>query len=313
MINSKFTIITFYQFKKIDDILIIKNALSHFCKFNKIKGTIILAEEGINGTIAGISASIIKFELHLKGLGFTNYNSKYSYSKFTPFFRLKVKNKKEIVTLRSKDVDTENITGKKIKPEDWNNLILNQETILIDVRNNFEVEMGTFKNSINPNTKSFTEFKSYIKNNLNKAKDKKIAMFCTGGIRCEKASYYMKSQGFENVFQLNGGILKYLEDVDKKNSFWEGECFVFDNRVSVTHELKRGTYELCRGCNNPISLQDKQTNKYEKDVSCPKCYEFLSQDKKNRSRERSKQIQLSEKHNRPYPYRDLTVDRYLQQ
>ena len=177
MINSKFTIITFYQFKKIDDILIIKNDLSHFCKFNKIKGTIILAEEGVNGTIAGTDESIKKFELHLKKLGFTNYNSKYSYSKFMPFFRLKVRNKKEIVTLRSNNVDTENITGKKIKPEDWNNLILNQETILIDVRNNFEVEMGTFKNSINPKTKSFTEFKSYIKNNLNKAKDKKLLCF----------------------------------------------------------------------------------------------------------------------------------------
>ena len=224
MIKSKFTIITFYQFKKIDDILNIKNELVHFCKFNKIKGTIILAEEGINGTIAGLFESIKKFESHLLGLGFANYNPKYSYSKFMPFFRLKVRNKKEIVTLRSKDVDPENITGKKIKPKDWNNLISDKETILIDVRNNFEVEMGTFKNSINPNTKSFTEFKSYLKNNLNKAKDKKIAMFCTGGIRCEKISSYMIKKGFK---------VKILTGKDKNK---DGEVIEIDrpnNRVKV--------------------------------------------------------------------------------
>ncbi|MDC0624448.1 rhodanese-related sulfurtransferase [Alphaproteobacteria bacterium] len=308
MINSKFTIITFYQFKKIDDILIIKNELSHFCKFNKIKGTIILAEEGINGTIAGISASIIKFELHLKGLGFTNYNSKYSYSKFNPFFRLKVKNKKEIVTLRSRDVDTENITGKKIKPEDWNNLILNQETILIDVRNNFEVEMGTFKNSINPNTKSFTEFKSYIKNNLNKAKDKKIAMFCTGGIRCEKISSYMIKKGFKNVNQLNGGILSYLEKTSYENSLWNGECFVFDNRVSVKNELKDGSYELCHACRYPLSQDMLKSKEYKKGISCPNCYGKISELKKKNLKDRRKQITVAKKKGLYSPYIKQTVN-----
>ncbi|MDC0057885.1 rhodanese-related sulfurtransferase [Pelagibacteraceae bacterium] len=308
MINSKFTIITFYQFKKIDDILIIKNALSHFCKFNKIKGTIILAEEGINGTIAGISASIIKFELHLKGLGFTNYNSKYSYSKFTPFLRLKVKNKKEIVTLRSKDVDAENITGKKIKPEDWNNLILNQETILIDVRNNFEVEMGTFKNSINPNTKSFTEFKSYIKNNLNKAKDKKIAMFCTGGIRCEKISSYMIKKGFKDVNQLHGGILSYLEKTSFENSLWNGECFVFDNRVSIKNELKDGSYELCHACRYPLSQDVLKSKKYKKEISCPNCYGKISELKKKSLKDRSKQINVAKKKGLYSPYIKQTVN-----
>ena len=308
MIKSKFTIITFYQFKKIDDILIIKNELSHFCKFNKIKGTIILAEEGINGTIAGISASIIKFELHLKGLGFTNYNSKYSYSKFTPFFRLKVKNKKEIVTLRSKDVDTENITGKKIKPEDWNNLILNQETILIDVRNNFEVEMGTFKNSINPNTKCFTEFKSYIKNNLNKSKDKKIAMFCTGGIRCEKISSYMIKKGFKNVNQLNGGILNYLEKTSYENSLWNGECFVFDNRVSVKNELKDGSYELCHACRYPLSQDMLKSKKYKKGTSCPNCYGKISELKKKSLKDRRKQITVAKKKGLYSPYIKQTVN-----
>lgn len=308
MINSKFTIITFYQFKKIDDILIIKNDLSHFCKFNKIKGTIILAEEGINGTIAGTADSIKKFELRLKRLGFTNYNSKYSYSKFMPFFRLKVRNKKEIVTLRSKDVDTENITGKKIKPEDWNNLISNQETIVIDVRNNFEVEMGTFKNSINPNTKSFTEFKSYIKNNLNKAKDKKIAMFCTGGIRCEKISSYMIKKGFKDVNQLQGGILSYLEKTSFENSLWNGECFVFDNRVSIKNELKDGSYELCHACRYPLSQEMLKSKKYKKGTSCPNCHGKISELKKKSLKDRSKQIAVAKKKGLYSPYIKQTVN-----
>ena len=308
MIKSKFTIITFYQFKKIDDIINIKNELVHFCKFNKIKGTIILAEEGINGTVAGLFESIKKFESHLLGLGFANYNPKYSYSKFMPFFRLKVRNKKEIVTLRSKDVDPENITGKKIKPKDWNNLISDKETILIDVRNNFEVEMGTFKNSINPNTKSFTEFKSYLKNNLNKAKDKKIAMFCTGGIRCEKISSYMIKKGFKDVSQLDGGILSYLEKTSHENSLWNGECFVFDNRVSVKNELKDGTYELCHACRYPIPSDSLKSNKYKKGISCPNCFGKISESKKKSLKDRNKQITLAKKKGLYNPYIKQTVN-----
>ena len=308
MIKSKFTIITFYQFKKIDDILNIKNELVHFCKFNKIKGTIILAEEGINGTIAGLFESIKKFESHLLSLGFANYNPKYSYSKFMPFFRLKVRNKKEIVTLRSKDVDPENITGKKIKPKDWNNLISDKETILIDVRNNFEVEMGTFKNSINPNTKSFTEFKSYLKNNLNKAKDKKIAMFCTGGIRCEKISSYMIKKGFKDVNQLHGGILSYLEKTSHENSLWNGECFVFDNRVSVKNELKDGTYELCHACRYPLPSDSLKSEKYKKGISCPNCFGKISESKKQSLKDRNKQITLAKKKGLYNPYIKQTVN-----
>lgn len=308
MIKSKFTIITFYEFKKIDDILNTKNELVHFCKFNKIKGTIILAEEGINGTIAGLFESIKKFESHLLGLGFANYNPKYSYSKFMPFFRLKVRNKKEIVTLRSKDVDPENITGKKIKPKDWNNLISDKETILIDVRNNFEVEMGTFKNSINPNTKSFTEFKSYLKNKLNKAKDKKIAMFCTGGIRCEKISSYMIKKGFKDVNQLDGGILSYLEKTSHENSLWNGECFVFDNRVSVKNELKDGTYELCHACRYPLPSDILKSEKYKKGISCPNCFGKISESKKQSLKDRNKQITLAKKKGLYSPYIKQTVN-----
>ena len=308
MIKSKFTIITFYQFKKIDDIINIKNELVHFCKFNKIKGTIILAEEGINGTIAGLFESIKKFESHLLSLGFANYNPKYSYSKFMPFFRLKVRNKKEIVTLRSKDVDPENITGKKIRPKDWNNLISDKETILIDVRNNFEVEMGTFKNSINPNTKSFTEFKSYLKNNLNKAKDKKIAMFCTGGIRCEKISSYMIKKGFKDVNQLHGGILSYLEKTSHENSLWNGECFVFDNRVSVKNELKDGTYELCHACRYPLPSDSLKSEKYKKGISCPNCFGKISESKKQSLKDRNKQITLAKKKGLYNPFIKQTIN-----
>ena len=307
MINSKFTIVTFYQFKKISDILIFKKKLSHFCKFNKIKGIIILAGEGINGTIAGIPSSIKSFENLIFKMGFNDYNPKYSYSKFMPFFRLKIRKKKEIVTLRNKIADPENITGNKVEPENWNQLISKDETILIDVRNNFEVKMGTFKGSLNPNTKSFTEFKSFLKNNLDEAKNKKIAMFCTGGIRCEKISSYMIKKGFKDVNQLHGGILKYLEKTPNSKSLWEGECFVFDNRVSVKNELKDGTFEICYACRQPISKKDLKSKKYSKGVSCPNCFGKITADKKRSLIDRSKQISVAKKKGIYSPYIKQTV------
>ena len=307
MIISKFTILTFYQFKQIKDLLLLKSRISNFCKFNKIKGTIIIAEEGINGTIAGIAQSIKKFELEIKKIGFENFNPKYSYSKFMPFFRLKVRPKKEIVTLRTKLADPENITGNKIKPENWNNVIADNNTIVIDVRNNFEVEMGTFRGSINPKTKSFTEFKSYLKDNLNEVKDKKIAMFCTGGIRCEKISSYMIKKGFKHVNQLHGGILNYLEKVPKKNSLWDGECFVFDNRVSVKNELKDGSFELCHACRTPISKTQIKSKKYLKGVSCPKCFGKISAAKKKSLIDRNKQISIAKRKGLYSPFIKQTV------
>ena len=307
MINSKFTILSFYQFKQIKDLLTIKSRISNFCKFNKIKGTIIIAEEGINGTIAGISQSIKKFELEIKKIGFENLNPKYSYSKFMPFFRLKVRPKKEIVTLRTKIADPENITGNKIKPENWNNLITDNNTILIDVRNDFEVEMGSFRGSIDPKTKSFTEFKSYLKDNLSEAKDKKIAMFCTGGIRCEKISSYMIKKGFKNVNQLHGGILNYLEKIPEKNSLWDGECFVFDNRVSVKNELKDGTFQLCHACRAPLSKTQIKSKKYLKGLSCPKCYGKISEAKKKSLIDRNKQISIAKRKGLYSPFIKQTV------
>ena len=307
MINSKFTILTFYQFKQIKDLLIIKSRISDFCKFNKIKGTIIIAEEGINGTIAGTSQSIKNFQLEIKKIGFENFNPKYSYSKFMPFFRLKVRPKKEIVTLRTKIADPENITGNKIKPENWNNLITDNNTILIDVRNDFEVEMGSFRGSIDPKTKSFTEFKSYLKDNLSEAKDKKIAMFCTGGIRCEKISSYMIKKGFKNVNQLHGGILNYLEKIPEKNSLWDGECFVFDNRVSVKNELKDGTFQLCHACRAPLSKTQIKSKKYLKGISCPKCYGKISAAKKKSLIDRNKQISIAKRKGLYSPFIKQTV------
>ena len=308
MINSKFTILSFYQFKQIKDLLTIKSRISDFCKFNKIKGTIIIAEEGINGTIAGTSQSIKNFQLEIKKIGYENLNPKYSYSKFMPFFRLKVRPKKEIVTLRTKMADPENITGNKIKPENWNNLITDNDTILIDVRNDFEVEMGSFQGSINPKTKSFTEFKSYLKDNLSEAKDKKIAMFCTGGIRCEKISSYMIKKGFKNVNQLNGGILNYLEKIPKKNSLWNGECFVFDNRVSVKNELKDGTFQLCHACRAPLSKTQIKSKKYLKGLSCPKCYGKISEAKKKSLIDRNKQISIAKRKGLYSPFIKQTVN-----
>ena len=307
MINSKFTILSFYQFKQIKDLLTIKSRISDFCKFNKIKGTIIIAEEGINGTIAGTSQSIKNFQLEIKKIGFENFNPKYSYSKFMPFFRLKVRPKKEIVTLRTKMADAENITGNKIKPENWNNLITDNNTILIDVRNDFEVEMGSFRGSIDPKTKSFTEFKSYLKDNLSEAKDKKIAMFCTGGIRCEKISSYMIKKGFKNVNQLHGGILNYLEKIPEKNSLWDGECFVFDNRVSVKNELKDGTFQLCHACRAPLSKTQIKSKKYHKGISCPKCYGKISEAKKKSLIDRNKQISIAKRKGLYSPFIKQTV------
>ena len=307
MINSKFTILTFYQFKQIKDLLLLKSRISDFCKFNKIKGTIIIAEEGINGTIAGTSQSIKNFQLEIKKIGFENLNPKYSYSKFMPFFRLKVRPKKEIVTLRTKIADPENITGNKIKPENWNNLITDNNTILIDVRNDFEVEMGSFRGSIDPKTKSFTEFKSYLKDNLSEAKDKKIAMFCTGGIRCEKISSYMIKKGFKNVNQLHGGILNYLEKIPEKNSLWDGECFVFDNRVSVKNELKDGTFQLCHACRAPLSKTQIKSKKYLKGISCPKCYGKISAAKKKSLVDRNKQISIAKRKGLYSPFIKQTV------
>ena len=310
MNNKYFTIITFYQFKKNFDKNKLASELSDFCKFNKIRGTILLANEGINGTVAGLKKDINNIIVLLKHFNLNNLNIKFSKSRFMPFQKLKIRKKKEIVTLRTKYSNPEIQSGERIHFDDWNNIVEDKKTILLDVRNNFEVKMGSFKGAINPKTKNFTEFKDYVKNKLNNFKDKKIAMFCTGGIRCEKASSYLIAKGFKNVCQLDGGILKYLEKIPENKSLWNGECFVFDGRVSVKNELKEGTYKICHACREPLNLKEINSKNYILGISCSKCFKKVSQEKKKRLIERNKQISIAKKRGLYSRYIKQTVADY---
>ena len=289
-----FSVCALYKFVRLDDFEAIQDPLKLFLESLNIRGTLLLAKEGINGTISGDKDNILKAIDHLQSdRRFRELEIKYSYSKKPPFKRLKVKLKKEIVTLGVSDIDPKNSNGTYVKPADWNELINDPDVILIDTRNNYEFEIGSFRGSINPHTETFREFPSYTKNNLEKYRDKKIAMFCTGGIRCEKSTAYLKSKGFKNVFHLQGGILKYLEEVNEEESLWEGECFVFDDRVAVKHNLELGKYDQCHACRFPITEDDKMHPHYEKGASCPRCYGTKDSSQVSRYREREKQIKLS--------------------
>jgi len=288
------TICALYKFTRLDDFEEIQGPLKLFLDSLNIRGTLLLAREGVNGTIAGDNDSIMKSLDYLqKDKRLVGLEYKFSYSDKPPFKRLKVKLKKEIVTLGVSNIDPTFSSGTYVKPADWNELINDPDVILIDTRNNYEFEIGSFKGSINPNTETFREFPAYTKNNLEKYRDKKIAMFCTGGIRCEKSTAYLKSKGFENVFHLQGGILKYLEEVKENESLWEGECFVFDDRVAVKHNLELGKYDQCHACRFPITEEDKEHPHYEKGTSCPRCYGTKNLSQVNRYREREKQVQLA--------------------
>ena len=288
------TICALYKFTRLDDFEEIQSSLKLFLDSLNIRGTLLLAREGVNGTIAGDNDSIMKSLDYLQKDGrLAGLEYKLSYSEKPPFKRLKVKLKKEIVTLGVSDIDPTHYSGTYVKPADWNELINDPDVVLIDTRNNYEFEIGSFKGSINPNTETFREFPAYTKNNLEKYRDKKIAMFCTGGIRCEKSTAYLKSEGFENVFHLQGGILKYLEEVKEDESLWEGECFVFDDRVAVKHNLELGKYDQCHACRFPITEEDKEHPHYEKGASCSRCYGTKNSSQVNRYREREKQVQLA--------------------
>ena len=288
------TICALYKFTRLDDFEEIQDPLKLFLDSLNIRGTLLLAREGVNGTIAGDNDSIMKSLDYLqKDKRLVGLEYKFSYSEKPPFKRLKVKLKKEIVTLGVSNIDPTFSSGTYVKPADWNELINDPDVVLIDTRNNYEFEIGSFKGSINPNTETFREFPAYTKNNLEKYRDKKIAMFCTGGIRCEKSTAYLKSRGFENVFHLQGGILKYLEEVKEDESLWEGECFVFDDRVAVKHNLELGKYDQCHACRFPITEEDKEHPHYEKGTSCPRCYGTKNLSQVNRYREREKQVQLA--------------------
>ena len=295
-------IVALYKFVRIEKPLHIRKILRSRLNDLNIYGTILIGEEGINGTISSDDSSqlsqAICFIESIKG--FKDLDLKFSQSAKKPFIRLKVKLKKEIVTIGDTKIKPNESAGEYVDPQDWNKLIEDEKTIIIDTRNNYEYSIGTFKNSINPKTKKFREFPEWLEqqnyNNHDK-KNKKIAMFCTGGIRCEKASSLMKNKGFKNVFHLKGGILKYFESIPESQSRWEGECFVFDDRVSLKHDLSIGTHDMCHGCRMPITNKDKQSNKYIRGVACPNCYNKKTQKQKSRYISRQKQIDLAKKNN----------------
>ncbi|MGB0843151.1 MAG: rhodanese-related sulfurtransferase [Alphaproteobacteria bacterium] len=260
----------------------------------EIKGTLLLANEGMNGTIAG-KPDAIKSAIHFLSAvpGFSDLEYKTSEATEMPFLRLKVRLKKEIVTIGDAKVDPNKAVGTYVKPADWNDLISDPEVLLIDTRNDYEVAIGTFDHAIDPKTTNFREFPEYIRKEYNPEVHKKVAMFCTGGIRCEKASSFMKMEGFEEVYHLKGGILKYLEEVKPEESMWKGECFVFDDRVSVDHDLKPGSYTQCFGCRRPLSDEDLQSPSYERGVSCAYCIDSKSAQDRKSYRERQKQMDLA--------------------
>ena len=285
-----------YKFTRLDDFEDIHKPLRSFLDSLSVKGTLLLAREGINGTISGSKESLENVLDYLQAdERFHGLEYKLSYSKKIPFRRLKVKLKKEIVTMGLTEIDPTHSVGTYVKPKDWNNLINDPDVVLIDTRNNYEYEIGSFQGAINPNTETFREFPSFTKNTLEKYRNKKIAMFCTGGIRCEKSTAYLKSKGYENVFHLQGGILKYLEEVKEEESLWEGECFVFDDRVAVKHNLEQGQYDQCHACRFPITEEDTKHPHYEKGASCPRCFGTKNLDQLRRYREREKQVQLAKK------------------
>ena len=283
-----------YKFVALPNYGSIRHPLLKIMTDSQVFGTLLLASEGINGTIAGTRASI---DTVLNWLaqqpGLDNIDTKESYDDKIPFYRTKVKLKKEIVTMGVEGIDPNQVVGTYVKPTDWNALISDPDVLVVDTRNNYEVEIGTFKDAVNPNTTSFREFPQWATENVDPAKTKKIAMFCTGGIRCEKSTAYMKEQGFDEVYHLEGGILKYLEEVPKEQTLWQGECFVFDNRVAVDHDLKRGSYDQCHACRMPITEQDKMLDTYQQGLSCHHCFGTLTEEQKQRFAQRQKQVQLA--------------------
>ena len=284
-----FKVFGFYKFVKVQSLKKNKIFLQKFLISNYIRGTIIIAKEGLNGTISGTVKDIDKTSKKLKSLFlFKKFdNSNESKSEFQPFHKPKVKIKKEIIPMNLTINPKERNIETHLEPKEWNKLIKNKDTYIIDTRKPFEYKVGTFKRSVNPNVNNFRDFPKYL-NKLKK--NKPVAMFCTGGIRCEKTSVYLKKKGFKNIYQLNGGILNYLNKIKKNESLWRGECFVFDNRISLKHKLKAGSYSICGGCRMPISPKDKRSNKYEEGVSCTNCYDKLTETQKSRFRMRQSQI-----------------------
>ena len=300
-----FKVAALYKFSQIDNPLEVQIYLKKILKNLSIYGTILVGNEGINGTIASRDKkNLNKALMYLKNLkGFKDLDIKFSNSEKKPFIRLKIKLKQEIVTIGDKSIDPTKNVGEYVNPEDWNSLIEEENILLIDTRNDYEYSIGSFKDSVNPKTQKFRDFPEWLKGQNFTQEDKnskKVAMFCTGGIRCEKASSLMKNEGFKKVYHLKGGILKYFESVSKENSLWDGECFVFDDRVSVKHDLSVGDYEMCHGCRMPITETDKISQKYIQGVSCPNCFDQTTEEQKSRYMSRQKQIDLAKQRNQKH-------------
>ena len=292
----QYTVCALYKFVRLKSYAEIKPPLLELMLAHQVRGTLLLAEEGINGTISADKADINRvIDWLQKQPGLENLSCKWSVSERPPFKRSKVKLKKEIVTMGVEGIDPNKVVGTYVKPDQWNALLNDPNVLLVDTRNQYEVEVGTFENAINPETESFRDFPAFAEQQLAGQENKKVAMFCTGGIRCEKSTALLKKMGFDQVFHLQGGILKYLEEVPEAESKWQGECFVFDDRVTVDHQLNPGSYDQCHACRLPITEEDKLHQQYQKGVSCPRCYDKKSSEDKARFAERQKQIELAAK------------------
>lgn len=296
MCEAHFTVAALYCFARFPDFEAYQAPLTELCDQNGIKGTLLLAAEGLNGTVAGTQSGItalIAFIEAIPALREQNIELKYSTASQMPFNRMKVRLKKEIVTMGVEGIDPLQSVGAYVQPEEWNALIDDENTILIDTRNDYEYAIGTFKGAIDPKTKTFREFPQWVEDHRGDLEGKKIAMFCTGGIRCEKATAFVKGLGFDDVYHLKGGILKYLEDMPAEDTRWEGECFVFDERVSVGHGLVEGDVQLCRACRNPVTPEGKLSQFYEEGISCDSCYHERSDADRARYAERQRQVLLA--------------------
>jgi UPF0176 protein len=298
-----------YKFVALPDFAELQAPLLHFCETQDVRGTLLLAEEGINGTIAGPEAGVRAVLAHLRSdPRLAELAHKESWAQKLPFYRMKVRTKREIVTMGVPGINPSQMAGQYVKPQDWNALIADPEVVVVDTRNDYEFGIGTFEGALNPHTKSFSELPGWVEKEsapggvlaARDGKKPKVAMFCTGGIRCEKSTAFMRTQGFDEVYHLEGGILKYLETVPEADSLWQGECFVFDERVSVVHGLATGNYDLCRACRDPISEADKTSPLYVAGVSCPACHDKKTEEQKRGFIERQRQVEYASRRRQPH-------------
>lgn len=303
--NYPYSVAALYRFAHFSDPAALQPGLLSLCQSEGVKGTLLLADEGVNGTIAGSADAIAKIVRHIRNFpDCSDLEVKYSHAEKMPFYRMKVRLKKEIVTMGVAGIDPTREVGTYLKPEEWNQLISDPDTVIIDTRNDYEVAIGSFEGAIDPRTKSFRDFPKWFRDNREKlveGKDKpKFAMFCTGGIRCEKSTAFLKAEGIDEVYHLEGGILKYLENVPVSKSKWQGECFVFDDRVSVGHGLTLGTQISCRACRRPVSEDARNHPHFVEGISCPACHGERGDDDRARYAERQRQVELADKKGRQH-------------